>query len=978
MTSSEGPPLPHDHTLTYDPGRSRIEGVSDSDFSPPTFMLARSGREDVAQQPDQGRPLFTFHEMVGRGGMGEVWRATQHSLGRYVAIKRARSVMHDADARRVFLQEAHITARLEHPNIVPIHELGYDESGIPMMAMKLVSGDPWSRRISEEFHSLAAEHFLARHLPVLISVCHAVEYAHACGIIHRDLKPSQVMLGSFGEVLLMDWGLAIHISDLIDPRAPEQPREFGAHFPTPASASNPAGTPGMMAPEQTETTAARISPATDTYLLAGCLYNLLTGTFPHHASDARGAFNLAAAGVVTAPSLRTPGRPIPRDLEELCMHGLRADPKERPATVADFRRGLEDHLAGTSRRRESLQLAREAASALKAGIADDAGFQHVFALLDRALLLWGANDEALPLRDTAHLMYAREALARGDLVLARVQAGFLPEGDDRGNLLAAVARAEGAAALRERQRRWSLAAIVVLLGVIAGGASIFGIKLSEEKEEALKAKRRAESAEEHATLARSGAEDLVEFMLVDFRDNVRGLGRLDMLDSVASKVIDYYDRVGAKGSDEGAARRRARALIQVSRTREMQGRQTEALEAAQAAVATFDAGGLASPGASPADRRVLASALMMRGDALLGLGKAEQGAADFRRALELQLALVAAGEDDSPLLEELALSWMNVAYAAEVEKSFPEALRGYGKALEVRETLASREPGNPLRRNAVIDTITNIGSVLEDAGRLAECREHFERALAMCRELVATAPPDARWRTNLTICMDRMADVLEATGEPEAALALNIEELAIIRDLVASDPSNARHEIGLAATVGRIGSLHLQLGRETEAEPFIDEALSMRRRLLESNPDQRYWRRDLGIILETEGDLREAQGDYPRAIAAYEEAERIMRELAEANPKNPSWRIGHAVAQVRLAGVRSRAGERDGVAAQRDGAIEVLQAAGEGLPTWAKAWLAVGLLDAGRLDEGRELIDWFTERGYRLHEVSVAAKRAGL
>ncbi len=970
--------FPHDHTMTYDPARSRIQGVSDSDFSPPTFMLGRP-RDPAERAPTEPTgPAFTFHEMVGRGGMGEVWRATQHSLGRYVAVKRARSVMDDAEARRVFLQEAHITARLEHPNIVPIHELGHDECGIPMMAMKLVYGDPWSRRISEDFHAMAAEGFLARHLPILVSVCHAVEYAHACGIIHRDLKPSQVMLGSFGEVLLMDWGLAIHISELIDPRAPEQPREFGAHFPTPASASNPAGTPGMMAPEQTETTAARVGPATDTYLLAGCLYNLLTGTFPHHASDARGAFNLAASGRVTTPSERAPGRAIPRGLEELCMHGLKAEPKDRPASVAEFRRGLEDYLAGTSRRRESLQLAREAATAIKAGVTDDAGFQSVFALLDRALLLWGENDEALPLRDAAHLRYAREALGRGDLVLARVQAGFLPAGPEREDLLESVRRAEHSAAMRERQRRWLMVSTVALLGIIAVGATQFSLQLAEEKSEAVAARGRAESAEGRATLARTGAEDLVEFMLVDFRDNVRTLGKLDMLDSVAAKVMDYYDRVGAQPGDEGAARRRARALIQVSRIREMQGRLPEALEAAEAAVGTFSSMGEGTPEATKADDRVLASALMMRGDALLGVGKLDEGTADFRRALELQLALVAAGEDDSPLLEELALSWMNVAYAAEVEKNFEEALQGYRKALEVRETMAAREPNNPARRNLVIDTITNIGSVLEDAGRLRECREHFERALAMARELVATAPPDARWRANLSICMDRMADVLEATGEQEAALALNMEELPLIRELLASDPSNKRYEVGLASTLGRIGALHLRLGDPGRAEPFIAEALAMRRALCAANPTQKYWRRDLGIVLEDAADLALAKGDVEGALATLAEAERIMRELAEANPRNPSWRIGHAVALVRMAGIQDRAGLAEEAAANRKTACGAFEAAGDGLPTWAKAWFAVALFDMERLEEGRQLRDWFRGQGYKLHEVEAAAARAGL
>src|SRR5581483_8431733 len=157
---------------------------------------------------------YALAGVLGQGGMGVVLRAKQSGLERPVALKRLHESMASEELRARFASEARVTALLEHPNVVPVHELVSLPGGELALSMKLVGGVPWSRLLhpqtdDEKKRAAAlAAHDHAGHLEVLRSVCQAVAYAHAQGIVHRDLKPENVMVGEFGEVLLMDWGLA--------------------------------------------------------------------------------------------------------------------------------------------------------------------------------------------------------------------------------------------------------------------------------------------------------------------------------------------------------------------------------------------------------------------------------------------------------------------------------------------------------------------------------------------------------------------------------------------------------------------------------------------------------------------------------------------------------------------------------------------------------------------------------------------------
>lgn len=360
---------------------------------------------------------FTLRRIVGRGGYGEVWEAQQSSLGRLVAVKRIRQDQLDrARAQnpfeaemieREFRQEAVTTGVLDHPNIVPVYDLGRDAEGSPLLAMKLVKGKSWNALLREDLN-LPLPDILGKHLPILRQVAQAVAFAHAKGVIHRDLKPAQVMVGEFGEVILMDWGLAVSFR-AIDPN-----ERYDLDVLTPALAApqsrfapNPAGTPSFMAPEQTLRTGELLGPWTDIYLLGGILFYLLTGTSPHAGTSITRVMAHAMIGEVERPSLRAPKREIPPELDSLCAAALSREPRDRTPSAEAFIAALDDYVTGSGRRRESIRFLEDAKGVLgTVETADEESIIRAFAPLDHALARWPDNSAARQL-----LAHANERLA---------------------------------------------------------------------------------------------------------------------------------------------------------------------------------------------------------------------------------------------------------------------------------------------------------------------------------------------------------------------------------------------------------------------------------------------------------------------------------------------------------------------------------------------------------------------------------------
>jgi len=291
----------------------------------------------VNREGDDSEDLVVVGRL-GEGGMAVVELAKQRSLDREVALKRLKDDPDDAGSMgHGLLDEARITGSLEHPNIVPIHAVGVDDVLGPVVVLKRVQGEVWSDALKRDADALPNDDVaLDRHLRVLMQVCNALHYAHSRGVVHRDVKPDNVMLGEYGEVYLMDWGIALK---------PERPPEAFAV----------AGTAAYMAPEMVLGELDRHDGRTDVYLLGATLHEILTGR-PRHLASTLPASLLSA---LQSEPVEWPPE-VPPDLGAIANRACNADPALRFQSAAAFRDAIEDFME----QREARLLVRVASDLL--------------------------------------------------------------------------------------------------------------------------------------------------------------------------------------------------------------------------------------------------------------------------------------------------------------------------------------------------------------------------------------------------------------------------------------------------------------------------------------------------------------------------------------------------------------------------------------------------------------------------------------
>lgn len=264
-------------------------------------------------------------ETIGQGGMGVIKQAEQLRLRRNVAVKLVTA--DDAGlAREQLVREALVTGALEHPNIVPVYTLTTDAKGMPALVMKNIEGIPWSQLITDpDAHQFAGSARSPRefHLGILQQVCNAVHFAHSRGIVHRDLKPSNVMIGRFGEVYVLDWGVAVSIGESSD------------HIAPPPAPKELVGTPGYMAPEMAVCDVGRIDVTTDVYMLGAVLHEIVTHRKRH---DEGTVFANLAAAARSEPFHYH--EDVPAELAAICNRATHRDPAHRFPTAEGLRQAI--------------------------------------------------------------------------------------------------------------------------------------------------------------------------------------------------------------------------------------------------------------------------------------------------------------------------------------------------------------------------------------------------------------------------------------------------------------------------------------------------------------------------------------------------------------------------------------------------------------------------------------------------------------
>lgn len=358
-------------TMGHKPSKKAFESPRVADATlrsgappPPLASSAASGERAATTAPGEGAPELVSFEPppnsarfrndgeIARGGMGTVCRVYDTLLRREVAMKISdpSSPSYAQTALR-FMEEAQITGQLDHPNIVPVHDLGSGAHGSGVFfTMKLVEGETLTR-IIERLHTAEYQHReIERVLQVFSRICDGLSFAHSRGVVHRDLKPDNIMVGSHGQVYVMDWGVALLASEKPKGKGPDPSPMVSLSDDLSRDSREETGsivgTFEYMAPEQAWGRTEDIDERTDVFGLGAILYQLLTGRGPNAADTAFESLQRAQRALTESPQARSAWPNLPPGLCRIAMKALSKKQEDRYRTVAEMQEDIEDFLRG--------------------------------------------------------------------------------------------------------------------------------------------------------------------------------------------------------------------------------------------------------------------------------------------------------------------------------------------------------------------------------------------------------------------------------------------------------------------------------------------------------------------------------------------------------------------------------------------------------------------------------------------------------
>ncbi len=720
-----------------------------------------------------------------KGGLGIVSVALDQELDRPVAFKEIQDKYADhADSRARFVIEAEVTGKLEHPGVVPVYGLGHHADGRPFYAMRFVEGDSLKDAL-KRFHgpdgpkdatarTLALRELLGRFL----DVCNAIAYAHSRGVLHRDLKPGNIMLGPFGETLVVDWGLA----KVLDRAEPGPGNGAGPVRLTLPSGSRDAtlagaavGTPAYMSPEQAAGRLDLLGPASDVYGLGAVLYHLLTGHLPVECSDTGEALRRVRRGEVPAP--RSHDRRVPRALEAVCLKAIAVDPAARYAT------------------------ARDLAADVKRWLADEPVSARRDPLLTRAWR-WVRKHRTLATAAAAVLLVGSIGLAvawRREAALGTDLAGALGrERAANGQLVAANERVTAAKGVADRRLDETLGAVKdYYTGV--------------------------------------GEEVLLE------QPQLKGL-RDRLLAKPRQFYADLAAELAASGADDARSRELlARARFELGNVLQKVGEPGQALAEYAAAAAAYERLAADQPGV-PDYREGLANSYTNLGTAQDVTGAPAEAIASYGKAIAHFERLAADQPGVPGYRDGLADSYTNLGTAQQATGAPADAIASHAKAIALRERLAADQPGVPDYRDGLAGSYFNLGAVQQATGAPADAIASYAKAIALRERLAADQPGVPEYHDVLARSYTNLGVAQLATGATAEAIASHGKAIAVLRPLVAAHPQALGYQHTLGGSLGNLGLALLHAGQARPAESALREGASVEEgvfRRAPNNPEVR-------------------------------------------------------------------------------------------------------------------------------------------
>jgi serine/threonine-protein kinase len=879
--------------------RQELEQVADPDLqaSLAQVSVARQAEPDPdltsdysAGTPTSSGLRFRVLRPHARGGLGEVFVARDQELHREVALKEIQAPhAHDRQSRARFLLEAELTGGLEHPGVVPVYGLGAYPDGRPFYAMRLIKGDSLKDAI-KRFHAadgpgrdpgerrLALRGLLGR----FVAVCNAVAYAHSRGVLHRDLKPSNVMLGPYGETLVVDWGLAKVVGRPAgsDGASEGTLRPPSAEGSTPTQVGAAVGTPSYMSPEQAAGKVEELGPASDVYSLGATLYCLLTGRAPFEGKDTGEVLRQVQAGDFPPP--RQLKRGVPAALEAVCLKAMALKPADRYSSARALADEVEHWLAD-----EPVAAYREPWPA--------------------RLARWGRRHRPLVAAALALLLTALAALA----------VGIVAVNHERGRTQQALAR-------ESQARRRTRAALDEM------SSQVIDDWLSRQPQPDPAQRAFLEKAlgyyEEFA--AESGQTEEVRQSVAGAHIRVgnirRQLGRHGEAEAAYRRALDLYAGLAADFPAVPLYRLNlATSHNCLGAVLADTGRAQEAEAAYRAAVALYQPLAAGFPDV-PQHRKELANTHNNLGLLLVNTGRPQEAEAAFRHALDISKRLA----DEFPAVplyrQELASNHNNLGGVLAETGRPKEAEAAYRAAQAVRKKLADEFPAVPLYRQELASSHIGLGNLLRSTGRLQDAEASYRAALGLYQQLAAEFPSVPNYRQELAWTHSNLGTVLSRTGRPQQAEASYRAALDIQKALAGNFPAMPSYSNALATTHLNLGILLRDTAQPQEAEAAYRDALDVYKRLATDFHAVPEYQNDVGNTLDELAELARRRKDYPAARRLLEEAEPYLKKALDTNPHHPFYREVYSDTRRVLAATLLELGEH---AAAAEAAAELARVA---------------------------------------------------
>jgi serine/threonine-protein kinase len=824
-----------------------------------------------------------------QGGLGQVFLAHDLDLGRDVAIKEIRAAyVNEAESRNRFVLEAQITGGLEHPGVVPVYSLGRRPDGRPFYAMRFIQGETLKEAIARFHGGPATAYEPARRLELrqllsrYVTVCNTVAYAHSRGIVHRDLKPSNILLGKYGETLIVDWGLA----KVLDTRT-GTPGEATEQTLRPLSASDLStqagqtlGTPAYMSPEQAAGRSAEVSTASDIYSLGATLYTILTGQPP-----IRGDSNLQilekAREADWVPA-HTINPQVPAGLEAICRKAMARRPSARYEAALDLAEDMEHWLADEPLRawREPITLrlgrwVRRHRTSVTTAVA---------AVVVAALCLGGA----------AGLLLAayRDAEKQGDLAgkqRDRAQARFQLARQAVDEFHTQVSestelKAHGLEGLRKK--------------LLEAAVRFYKQLVQEEADDA------AVRAEHGRTYLRLG-------------EISQTLGKQDEAAAAfKSAVAITQELVDAFGDQQPYLATLAKAQSRLSVLYYTMGRMDDAEQVLHQAQDI----GQRLVDAYPQEweyQKQLAGNLNNLALIYRTKGRNDLAEPVYGQSLVLRQQLVNAQPDQRELLQSLALNHNNLGLLYRDTGRTDLAEKAFQKSVPLCQRLVDRYPDEPAYQQDLAWSLYNLSELYQVMHKEELAQQNLERSLAMRKRLTESHPKVPSYEYDLAAAETSLGNLHFRMGRFDQAEKLLLQARVHLHHLVDDSQSKVPDYVNdLAGCNSSLGDLYRTIGRLDEAEKPMKEALSLWQQLTREYPDLLLYAVDLGFHYGGIGNLVREKGKQEEALTWYAEGVKRLKRALDQEPQHRDARAylrtvygGRAIALSELG--RFREAEED-------------------------------------------------------------------